>query len=97
MNIGLDFDDTFTRDPIGWTAVVNLLASRGHSVFLVTWRNEEEAIEVTCEMDYWQVSVEGIYATDRKAKETFMFSKGIRIDVWVDDNPRAVIQDMVKL
>lgn len=97
MNIGLDYDDTFTRDPIGWTAVVKLLVSRGHLVYIVTWRNDEEAKEVFAEMQYWQADIEGIYATDRKAKEPFMFAKGIRIDVWIDDNPRAVIQSMVTL
>jgi hypothetical protein len=93
MNIGLDYDDTFTRDPIGWTAVVKLLVSRGHTVMIVTWRDEDEAVEVTCEMNYWQVPVDGIYATDRKAKEKFMYDKGIRIDVWVDDQVGSILHD----
>lgn len=97
MNVGLDFDDCFTRDPIGWAAIVKLLVSRGHLVYIVTWRNEEEAKEVHAEMQYWQVDIEGIYATDRKAKEKFMYAQGIRIDVMIDDNPRAWIQDMEPL
>lgn len=94
MNIGLDFDDTFTRDPAGWAEFVKLFEKRGHKVYIVTWRNEPECIEVTCEMNYWQVPCEGIYPTSRKAKEKFMFAQGICIDVWIDDNPRAILHTM---
>ena len=96
MNIGLDYDDTFTRDPAGWASVVKLLASRCHNVYIVTWRDEQECVQVHADMQYWKVECEGIYATDRKAKEQFMYAKGICIDVWIDDNPRAIIQDMEK-
>ncbi len=94
MNIGLDFDDTFTRDPIGFTAVVNLMVARGHLVYIVTWRDEEEAKEVHAEMQYWKVDIEGIYATSRKAKQAYMFAQGICIDVWIDDNPSAILHTM---
>jgi hypothetical protein len=38
--------------------------------------------------------VHGFYFTAGKGKEKFMYAQGIRIDVWVDDNPRAIIQSM---
>jgi hypothetical protein len=94
MNIGLDYDDTFTRDPIGWTIFVRNFVQRGHKVYIVTWRDEEEAKEVHMAMQYWGVECEGIYATDRKKKERFMYGKGIRIDVMIDDMPHAWVRDM---
>lgn len=94
MNIGLDYDDTFTRDPAGWAAFINMMRSRGHEVFIVTWRTPEETIEVTCSMHYWKANDSGIYSTSRKAKEKFMFEQGICIDVWIDDNPRAILHTM---
>lgn len=94
MNIGLDFDDTFTLDPAGWTEFCRLMEKRGHKVYIVTWRDQGEAVRVHAEMQYWQVPIEGIYATNRKAKRPFMYAQGIHINVWIDDTPHAVIRDM---
>lgn len=94
MRIGLDYDDTFTRDPQGWANFVNMMYSRGHLVYIVTWRTPEESKEVACDMQYWKVNDVGIYSTSRKAKEKFMFEQGVCIDVWIDDNPRAILHTM---
>jgi hypothetical protein len=97
VNIGFDYDDTFTRDPAGWSQIINFLTKRGHKVYIVTWRTTAECMRVHAEMQYWKVDIEGIFATHRTAKEPYMNQRGIIIDVWVDDNPRAVIKDMEKL
>lgn len=94
MNIGLDYDDTFTRDPQGWTQFISLMASRGHKVYIVTWRDAWEAQRVLFEMQYWKAEIEGIHPTNRKAKQKYMFDQGICIDVWIDDMPHAIIRDM---
>lgn len=91
MQIGLDYDDTYTRDPEAWNQFVQMFVARGHSVFVVTWRTPEECDD----LDESLVNiVEGVYATSRKAKEKYMFAQGIRIDVWIDDNPWAVTHAM---
>ena len=95
MNIGLDWDDTFTRDPIAWAAFCKLMTERGHKVYIVTWRYEGyEAEEVLASVQYWKLEIEGVYCTGRKAKQSFMFGKGICIDVMIDDTPHAWIRDM---
>lgn len=93
MNIGLDYDDTYTRDPIAWDSFIQLMKQRGHYVYIVTWRDADEAREVFEEM--LGSDIDGIYATDRKAKAKFMFDRGICIDVWIDDNPFAILNSMV--
>ena len=93
MNIGLDYDDTFTRDPIGWAAMASFMRQRGHKVYLVTWRDAEETNE---DIQTLTKNLDGVYFTSRTGKERFMYAQGIRIDVWIDDNPRAIIQDMDK-
>lgn len=95
MNIGLDWDDTYTRDPIAWDAIIKLMRQRGHYVYIVTWRDELEAQEILC--DPVAHFVDGIFATNRQAKEAFMYKQGIRIDVMIDDNPRAWVVDMEKI
>ena len=39
------------------------------------------------------VKVAKIYFTGRLAKRPFMLAKGIKIDVWIDDYPEAVVKD----
>lgn len=86
--IGLDYDDTFTRDPVGWAEFVKMMLARGHEVMIVTWRTPEEAVEVGHDMNYWKLPVP-VYATSRKAKMKYMFEQGICIDVVIDDNPNS--------
>jgi len=97
MNIGLDYDDTYTRDPVLWQAFIARATSEGrHKVYIVTWRNEQEAAEMNLPTAV-RDRLAGVYATNRQAKEKFMYAQGIRIDVMIDDNPRAWVQDMERL
>ncbi|MGZ8888080.1 MAG: hypothetical protein ACXW1D_00825 [Halobacteriota archaeon] len=91
MNIGLDYDDTYTRDPIAWDTFIKLMCSRGHYVYIVTWRFEDET---ELNIDILNNETDGVYFTGRRAKEKFMYERGIRIDVWIDDNPRAITTSM---
>jgi hypothetical protein len=92
MNISLDYDDTYTRDPKAWLMFIKLFRARGHKVYCVTMRHNigTQALEV---IDALDTEVDGIYFTGHKAKENFMFDQGIRIDVWIDDQPNFVNQD----
>ena len=84
MNISLDYDNTYTCDPKAWNDVIDVLQAAGHSIYVVTMRSKAEGKPVT---EALASRVEGIFFTDRKAKKTFMFDRGIRIDVWIDDMP----------
>ena len=46
MNISLDFDDTYTRDPAFWNSFIVGARGRGHHVYLVTARTPEQGQEV---------------------------------------------------
>lgn len=91
MNIGIDYDETYTRHPEMWDNVIRIMRSFGHKVYLVTWRSESESDEIYRKLGD---KLDGIYPTNHKAKEKFMYEQGIRIDVMIDDNPRSWIQDM---
>lgn len=93
MNIGLDYDDTYTRDPIAWDYFINFFKQRGHYVHIVTWRNDLECEEIRHDLQLMH-RVDGLYATARKAKEKYMYDQGIRIDVWIDDNPHTILNTM---
>lgn len=89
MVIGLDWDGTVTRDPLAMTQVARLLKQAGHTVYIVTMRYASECVEIL-KLKAFMDSVEGVVPTARGAKGPAMWSLGIKVDVWVDDNPRAV-------
>lgn len=88
MNLSLDWDDTYTRDPEAWNQFIDLMQQQGHSVYCVTMRHEAEGKEVK---EALSKRCEGVFFTNRQAKQEFMFARGIRIDVWIDDNPFFVL------
>ena len=91
MNIGLDYDDTITRDPAMWLSVISTMQNAGHKVYIVTWRTKEECAEIPRDV---LLMVDGTHPTSRKAKEKYMYNQGVRIDVWIDDNPSAILYRM---
>jgi len=91
MIVALDYDDTYTRDPLAWARVVDVLKAAGHEVLCVTWRNDTDANRKL-------VVIPGLrwnqhYFTQHTAKKRFMERQGICVDVWIDDNPEAVLRD----
>jgi hypothetical protein len=89
MNISLDYDNTYTRDPDLWDNFITLCKQKGHKVYVVTMRynHPNESYEVNKAL---LSKVDGIFFTARKAKRPFMFEQGISIDVWVDDTPEWI-------
>ncbi len=92
MNLSLDYDGTYTRDPIIWDAAIKVLRQAGHKVYVVTMRydNEREGTPVRLAL---ALHADAIYFTGRKAKQKFMHDHGIRIDVWIDDQPGFIFMD----
>lgn len=86
MRIAIDYDETWTKDPIFWQAFVKLARKSGHDVRMVTARNEQHdatpalfALERTMKV-YWTRGV---------AKGWWMshFSEGWIPEVVIDDKP----------
>jgi hypothetical protein len=91
VNIALDYDNTFTRDPETWLKVIQVFRDAGHKVYVVTMRyNNDETKPVNNALEG---KVDGIFFTSRKAKRPFMFQRGIDISVWMDDTPFFVDND----
>ena len=79
MLIALDYDKTYTADPVLWNDFIKSAQSRGHEIKIVTMRYPSEPID--------PAPVEVIY-TSRKAKMSF-----VKADIWIDDSPQWVYQD----
>lgn len=86
MNISLDYDNTYTRDPKFWNNFVELALNHGHSVYCVTARSNMQAEEVFDTIGK-VIGEDRCYFTNMTAKRNYMFKQGISIDVWIDDMP----------
>ncbi len=76
MNIALDYDGTYTRDPELWNAFIRAAEANGHHVTCVTMRYPEEAIDMPIPVIY----------TSRQAKMGFFSA-----DIWIDDQPHFLV------
>lgn len=84
MIIALDYDGTYTADPALWDAFIRSARQRNHQVHLVTMRHESEPVRLGEQVDR-------VHYTDRKAKLQYMASKGIEVQIWIDDQPRFIL------
>lgn len=92
MLLALDYDETYTRDPIFWDAVIDIAMKRGHSVICATMRHDvpHEADEVR---EALAGKVESIIFTGRKAKHNAVHAHGFMPSVWIDDSPHWIHMD----
>lgn len=86
----LDFDGTFSEDPVLWKWFAEKAIERGHGLWIVTARrntaeNLEELMAVTGP-PAWRHKF-----TDLGAKKPWCEANGIDIDVWIDDKPEVVL------
>ena len=87
MIIAIDYDNTYTADPEGWEAFIDLMESRGHKVICVTGRDDGffgdpvrksigKKIPVVFAGSAWKIDA---------AKKS-----GWDVNVWIDDSPQYV-------
>ena len=86
MNISIDFDDTYTRDPECWNLFIKLCKYRGHNVYCITARTPKQSDDVLSSIGKI-IGHENCLFTSMSAKKKYAYSKGISIDVWIDDLP----------
>ena len=93
LTIAIDFDDTLTADSYLWGTFVDLAKTRGHKIIVVTSRREtEENIDL---IDGWLreyiVPELPIYFTSLQSKVDYMEKWGMKVDIWIDDDPRQCV------
>lgn len=96
MNISIDYDDTYTRDPELWDAFIRSAQARGHDVYCVTarsaeYRDERQAVLETIGRIIGQ---DHCVFTGGLAKRPYCEANGIHIQVWIDDMPEAIPMGM---
>jgi hypothetical protein len=90
MNLAIDFDDTYTRDPQMWDAFIGLALKNGHNVYCVTARAHAQDEQVLGSIGQ-MVGRQNCYFTAMQGKRAYMWANKIRIDVWIDDMPDMIV------
>tara|TARA_R110000823_G_scaffold16180_1_gene51829 strand:- start:36 stop:350 length:315 start_codon:yes stop_codon:yes gene_type:complete len=85
MQIALDFDETYTEDPILWAAFITKCKVRGHSIAFVTYRsdngdNGDIEYEAEC------LGIDIMYTSGKQKQHCF------NADVWIDDSPETIVK-----
>lgn len=88
--IGFDFDETISDNEVAWLSVMQLLERSGYHCIIVTWRKPDEWPE---DLKLFVDKGFKVYYTSRQAKQEYMFKQGIKVSIWVDDNPFAILNN----
>jgi hypothetical protein len=92
MKIALDYDDTYTKDPLMWNWFAQQALERGHQVYCVSARGTQhmDGPKMTTGR---VIGPENCFGTNLLPKKTFMMNNHkIKIDVWIDDTPEMIVE-----
>ncbi len=86
MLIAIDYDDTFTADPMVWRKVITILQMSGHEVICVssrfdTFENKREIVAATGLK---------VVLCGHNAKIDIVRKAGLLVDIWIDDQPYMI-------
>ena len=93
MIIALDYDDTYTADPELWNQFIDDSIERGHKVLICTARRDTEENREDVSLPEKYNGVVPKYFTGLRCKKKFLEARGIKVGVWIDDNPRVILED----
>jgi len=92
MKIALDYDNTYSLDPIFWDTFIRGCEIRGIDVRIVTARDER--LDRSAPLVELEKKISVIY-TRGVAKKWYCahFGEGFIPDVWIDDKPESILQN----
>lgn len=93
LTIALDYDNTFTALPrVAKLNFIRALKSDGCRVLIVSSRQCECTPESKCENHCYMAGETGcsVILTSGSAKKWFMEQRGIKVDIWIDDDPASI-------
>lgn len=85
--VAIDFDETITDNESCWLSVMTTLEKFGYQVIVVTYRKPDawpEDLQFLVNKGY------KVYFTGQVSKQKFMSDLGIKVDIWIDDEPKSI-------
>lgn len=94
LGFAFDYDGCANVDVDTFRWMIASLQEAGYKVYIVTMRYPSECREV---IEDFGVYADGIVPTSRNSKRSACESLGLQIDVWMDDNPRAIEESALQI
>ena len=90
--IAIDFDDTFTADPVLWAEFIRNAYMRGHCLYCVTARrdSEENVEDIQEAFAAHDLSIPIVFC-NMGSKLWTMEQRGVHVDIWIDDAPHSLV------
>lgn len=88
----IDYDNTYTADVELWRRIIPIFLEN-NTVYLVTSRSMDTPIDLVNDFALWGIRI--IYC-DYRAKLDVCNEQGIKIDIWIDDNPYYIVHGFVE-
>jgi hypothetical protein len=96
MNISLDFDDTYTKDPVLWDNFAKNAINLGHKVYCVSARGTQHMDDPKHTIGRI-IGPDNCFGTGLRPKRHFMWHvHSIKIDVWIDDMPELIVDEQIE-
>jgi len=93
--IAVDFDGTWTADPVLWRSFFDLLMIRGHAMVIATGRRRPETDAEKAAWDdacaHYNLPNVPVVFCDNEFKERALRLAGYtHVDIWIDDMPGMI-------
>ena len=89
FRFALDYDNTYTLDPGFWDKVIEIGRQHGMEFYVVTARRDTAQNRAELESEGPR-GIPQIF-TNLKSKIKTCADRGIKIDVWIDDDPASLV------
>jgi hypothetical protein len=86
--IAVDFDETISDNESAWLLLMLTLERHGYHVVVCTWRKPTTYPE---DLQFLIDKGFKVYYTSGQAKQTYMEKQGVKVSIWIDDNPFSIL------
>lgn len=92
LTIAIDFDNTFTADPVMWSKFIRDARTAGHRVVCVTSRRQTTQNNTLLDEMFKRHGIEiATWFTSLASKTWYMQQVGVKVDIWIDDDPKTLV------
>jgi hypothetical protein len=93
LSVALDYHNTYSADPKFWDTFIYMCWMRKWDVYCITHHVGEKQNEKLMDSIGKILPKDCIIFTMGKAKQDYVDSIGLKIDIWIDNNPIHIVQD----
>lgn len=92
LTIAIDFDNTFTADPVLWCRFIRDARDVGHRVICITSRKQTSKNTTLVDDTFKRHGIEiATWFTGLASKTWYMEQVEVKVDIWIDDDPKTLV------